>query len=83
MAWAVLWSGKSVKQLKKLDKTTARRIRDKIEDIKENPFPAVLRLENSKFYRLRVGNYRVILDLQQGKLIIFVVEMGNRENIYK
>ena len=83
MIWTVKWSEKSLKQLKKIDRTIAGRIVDGVDDIQENPFDAVLRLSNSKFYRLRVGDYRVILDLQQGKLIIFVVETDNRGRIYK
>ncbi len=83
MSWIILWSDKSKKQLKKLDKIAAKRIITGVEDIKDNPFSAVLRLTNSKFYRLRIGDYRVILDLQQGKLIIFVVETDNRSRIYK
>lgn len=83
MVWVVKWSEKSLKQLKKIDKTMADRIFYGVEDLKKNPFPAVDRLSGSKFYKLRVGGYRVILDLQQGKLIIFVVETDNRGRIYK
>ncbi len=83
MAWSVMWSDKSKKQLIKIDKKIASRIIDRVEDIKVDPFTAVSRLSGSQFFRLRVGNYRVILDLQQGKLIIFVIETDNRKRIYK
>ncbi len=83
MTWSVLWSDKSKKQLKKLDKKIAGKIIDGVEDIKEDPYTAVNRLTGSKFFRLRVGNYRAILDLQQRKLVIFVVETDNRKRIYK
>ena len=83
MIWDVKWSGKSVKQLKKLDKTVARRIRDGVLGITDSPFQSVRRLTDSPFYRMRIGDYRIILDLQQGKLIIFVVELDHRSKIYK
>lgn len=83
MTWSVLWSDKSKKQLKKLDKKIIGRIIDGIEDIKENPYSAVNRLTGSQFFKLRIGDYRVIIDLQQGKLIIFVVETDNKKRIYK
>ncbi len=83
MTWSVLWSDKSKKQLKKIDKKIASRIIDGVEGIKENPFTAVSKLTGSKFFRLRIGNYRVILDLQQSKLVIFVIETDNRKRIYK
>jgi len=83
MVWQVLWSEKSVKQLGKLEKKTAQKIYDSVLDCTEDPFRVVIRLTNSTFYRLRVGNYRVILDLQQNKMIIFVVETDHRGKIYK
>ena len=82
MSWSVLWSCKSVRQLKKLDKKQARRIRNAVVQITENPFIAVRKLSDSAFFRMRVGNYRIIMDLQQGKMIIFVVEVDHRRRIY-
>jgi mRNA interferase RelE/StbE len=83
MVWQVIWSEKSVKQLEKLDKKNAQRVYDKVLDCAQDPFKNVTRLANSPFYRLRVGDYRVILDLQQSKMIIFVVETDHRSRIYK
>ena len=81
MAWQVIWSEKSVKQLERIDKKNAQKIYDRVLDCAKDPFRAVIRLTNSQFYRVRVGNYRVILDLQQIKMIIFVVETENRGKI--
>lgn len=83
MVWQVIWSEKSVKQLEKIDKKNAQRIYDEVLACTQDPFKNVIRLTNSPFYRLRVGNYRVILDLQQSKMIIFVVETDHRKGIYK
>ena len=82
MTWSVLWSSKSARQLKKLDKKQARKIREAVLDITDNPFVAVRKLSNSAFFRMRVGDYRIIMDLQQGKMIIFVVEVDHRRRIY-
>ena len=82
MTWSVLWSSRSVRQLKKLDKKQVRRIRDSVLEITDNPFVAVRKLYDSSFFRMRVGNYRIIMDLQQGKMIIFVVEVDHRRRIY-
>ena len=83
MIWKVIWSEKSVKQLAKIDTKNAQKIYDSVLDCVKDPFQTVTRLTNSPFYRLRVGNYRVILDLQQSKMIIFVVETDRRARIYK
>ena len=83
MAWEVVWSAKSVKQLGKIDKKNTQKIYDSVLDCIQDPFKTVIRLTNSPFYRLRIGSYRVILDLQQNKMIIFVVETDHRGRIYK
>ena len=83
MIWQVIWSEKSIKQLEKIDKKNAQKIYDSVLGCIEDPFRMVLRLINSSFYRLRVGDYRVILDLQQGKMIIFVVVVDQRKKVYK
>jgi len=83
MTWEVIWSEKSVKQLKKMEIKNAQKIFGAVLDCVINPFQSVTRLTNSPFYKLRVGNYRVILDLQQNKMIIFVVETDHRGQIYK
>ena len=83
MPWQVIWSEKSVKQLEKIDKKDAQKIYDSVLECVEEPFRVVIRLTNSPFYRMRVEKYRVILDLQQNKMIIFVVESDHRGQIYK
>lgn len=83
MTWQVIWSEKSIKQLEKIDTKNAQKIYDSVLNCVEDPFRVVMRLTNSPFYRFRVGNYRVILDLQQSKMIIFVVESDLRKRVYK
>ena len=83
MPWQVVWSEKSVKQLEKINKKDAQKIYDSVLECVKEPFRVVIRLTNSPFYRMRVGKYRVILDLQQNKMIIFVVESDHRDQIYK
>lgn len=80
--WHVLWSEKSVRQLKKLDKKTAQIIRDRILELEDDPYKTASRLAGSKFYKIHVGSYRVIFDIQQGKLIIFVIETDHRKRVY-
>ena len=83
MVWQIIWSEKSVKQLEKINKKDAQQIFNNVCKCEKDPFNAVSRLTNSAFFRLRVGNYRIILDLQQNKMIIFVIEVDHRRKIYK
>jgi len=82
LVWIVIWSKKSVKQLKKLNKSIARRIRDRVLEITDDPYKATKRLVNNELYSLRMGNYRVIMDLKRGQLIIFVVSTSKRKHAY-
>ena len=82
MPFEIIWSDPAVRQLKKLDRSIARRIFDKVGELAENPHRFVQKLVNSPYYRLRVGDYRVILDIQGDVLRILILKVGHRESIY-
>ncbi len=69
---------------RKLDKLTAQRIYTKLKEIasSENPFIYVKRLTGIALFSLRVGDYRIILDIKRNSLIILVLKLGRRKNVY-
>ena len=83
MAFDILWSDSAARQLRKLDRTVARRIFDRVGELREDPTRHVSKLVNSPYYRLRVGDYRVILDVRRNVLRILVLKVGHRESIYE
>ena len=54
---------KALKFLKKLDSPLKKRIWDKLQECKKNPFQYLKHLEQIKGYKLRVGDYRIIIDV--------------------
>ena len=82
MTYEVLFSDLALKQLRKLDQEARQRIIATIERIRVRPDAYVKKLVGDEGYRLRVGNYRVILDLDNEKLIILVLRIGHRRNVY-
>ncbi|WMT45518.1 MAG: type II toxin-antitoxin system RelE/ParE family toxin [Cuniculiplasma divulgatum] len=82
MTYEVLFSDLALKQLRKLDQEARQRIIATIERIRVRPDAYVKKLVGDEGYRLRVGNYRVILDLDKEKLIILVLRIGHRRNVY-
>ena len=82
MPFDIIWSDSAIRQLNKLDRPVARRIFDKVGELAENPHRFVQKLVNSPYYRLRIGNYRVILDIQGDVLRILILKVGHRESIY-
>lgn len=83
MKYEVKWTKTSLDQLKKLDKNIAKRVMDKVEEITKNPFNFVKKLKQFNLFRLRVGDYRVIMSIENKKMIIFVLEVGHRSVIYR
>lgn len=71
------------KFLKKIEKTEAESILKRIYSIRENPFRFVKRLQGKKLWRLRSGDYRVIIDIIISANKIIVLKIGHRKNIYE
>ena len=79
----ILFSDTALRQLRKLETETQRRIIAALERIRIRPDAYVAKLVGDPAYRLRVGDYRVILDIERDKLSILVLNVGHRGNIYK
>ena len=82
MTYQVLWSETAARELAKLDRSVARRILGRIDALREAPKRGLRRLVGVPYYRLRVGDYRVIVDLVEDKLLILVLKVGHRKSIY-
>ena len=83
MTYEVTFSDFADKQLSKLPLDVQDRIISTIKRCQIRPYSHVKKLVGSKYFRLRVGDYRVIMDIIDNKLIIHVVEVGHRKKIYK
>lgn len=81
--YEILFTPKAEKQLKKLPQTQQDRILPVLERARIRPESHFERLVGDKAYKLRAGDYRVIADIDHGKLIILCLKIGHRKNIYK
>jgi len=82
--YEIILSDKAKQQLKKLDYSTKHRIGVVIDRLKINPFSHdIKRLVGSSYYRARAGEYRIILNIIQNKLVIYVIKIGPRHKVYK
>ena len=68
--------------MRKLDRVVAQRIFRRVGELAEDPRERVQRLAGSPYSRLRVGDYRVILDIQGNVLRILVLKVGHRRQVY-
>ncbi len=86
MSFRIVFSEKALKQLKKLDRSTASLItgwlRKNIEGC-SNPrqHGKGLAADRSGQWRYRVGSYRIIVDINDEKVLVLVLEIGHRKNI--
>ena len=87
MAWTVEYTTAVERALSRLDRQTARRIRDDMRDrvaVLDNPRDIGNALTGrwSGYWRYRVGDYRVICDIQDEALRVLVVTVGHRSQVY-
>ena len=80
--YSIELSATAEKQLYKLNKEIQKRIISTLERIRVTPHSHVKKLIECPYFRLRVGDYRIILNILGDKLIIFVIEIGRRKNVY-
>ncbi len=84
MKFQIIWSESAAKELKRLDRTVANRIYKKVSQLSENPYHLdVVKMVGDPYFKLRVGDYRVIFDIQNDMLRILVLKVGHRKNVYK
>ena len=88
MDWKIEYSPDAIRQLNKLDQPIRRKLFRYLEEHIQgckNPrhFGAALVANLSGFWRYRVGDYRIICEIQEEKVIVLVLTIGHRREIYK
>lgn len=87
MAWTIEFNPHAQKQLKKLNKTVARRIIDFFTVLEALPDPRMkgkaLQGTLKPYWRYRIGDYRAIVKIEDKCLTIVVLDVGHRKSIYK
>lgn len=85
MSYTIEFSRKAERQFKDLPKSIQVKLAPKINALADNPRPrGAKKLEGEdELYRIRVGDYRVIYQVQDKALIVLVVKIGDRKEIYR
>ena len=89
MVWIIKYTESSSKQLKKLDKQTALRVLDYMDErvaVLSDPRSLGKNLKGPKmgeYWRYRVGDIRVVCNISDGQMTVQVIEIGNRREVYR
>jgi mRNA interferase RelE/StbE len=83
MAFRIVWTEQAKDSLNRLEREDIIRIVHKVESSKSNPYLYAKKLAGKDIWRIRVGDFRVLLDLDSLKEVLYVLEVGHRKNIYK
>lgn len=84
--YRVLFTRQARRAFLKLPKPASNSILEKLNSVAKNPYAQhnnVTKLQNRPGYRLRVGDWRVIYDIRNDELIILILKIGSRGEIYR
>ena len=84
--YKIIISDSALKQLHRFPKPIVKKIQISVDTLAENPRPSGVKKLKGKeedFYRIRVGDYRVVYSIDDGIKIIDIREIGHRKDIYR
>jgi len=81
MPYKIIWDENAYEELNKLEFSIINRMQKKINELSENPYSKdIKRLKGMEAYRLRVGDYRILFEIEKDTILI--LKVGHRKNIY-
>jgi len=88
MVWKIEFDPAAIKELEKLDKTVERRIvkflRERVASLDDpRQIGGSLKGTKSGLWKYRVGDYRIICSLEHDRLVVLVLQVGHRREVYK
>jgi mRNA interferase RelE/StbE len=85
MRYTAEFAASAAREFRALDRQTQRRISAKVSELGEDPFPVGVRKFQGEedHWRIRVGNYRVIYRVEKRQVVIVVVRIGHRREVYR
>lgn len=84
-SFSIQWKKSAVKELKKLPGKTIKNILSAVSSLSDNPFPPGYRKISGaeQTYRIRTGDYRIVYTVISGQLIVEVIKVGHRKDVYR
>jgi mRNA interferase RelE/StbE len=85
MLYSVQFTPRAQRDFSALDRAIQQRLRRRIDRLAEDPFPVGAKKLHGEepFYRIRVSDYRVIYKVEADELVVIVVKIGHRREVYR
>lgn len=85
MNYRIEFTKQAAKLFKKLSSQDRQRLKPKIDALAQNPRPSgVVKLSGEDdLYRIRVGDYRIIYSIENNRLLVLIVKIGHRKDVYR
>jgi len=85
LKYSIEFKKSAAKTLRKIARSDRRKIRDRIDSLAEDlPDPVTTKIKgDSPFHKIRVGNYRIVYEIQESLIVILVLKIGHRKDVYK
>lgn len=85
MPYIVKFTSHAARSFRKLSRDVQARLSPSIESLKDNPRPpGSEKLKGSDdAYRIRVGDYRILYEVRDKELLVYIIEAGHRREVYK
>ena len=81
--YQIIFTPKARKQLLKFEKDVQKRILKALKRIRIRPEAYLVKLVDDPSFKFRVGDYRILIDIIEDKLVLLVIKVGHRRTIYK
>lgn len=83
MPFEIIWSNRSKKDLRLIDKAIAKRIIDKVERLGSQELVFLEKAKGTPYYKFRAGKYRVLIEKFPATKRLFILKIGHRRKFYK
>jgi mRNA interferase RelE/StbE len=85
VAYTIQFKPLGLRQLEKLSREAQRRLSARIEALRDDPFPVGCKkiVDIPDAWRIRVGDYRVVYQVHRGVLMVLVLTVGHRKDVYR
>lgn len=82
MTYKIEFSNQATKFIRKLQKDIKERVKSKFRDVSQDPFRYLEHYEGDSYYKLRIGGFRALIDIDSARNILFARVFDKRGRIY-